>query len=242
MKNMTWTREVRVRYNADVAVIGGGMAGVSAACAAAHEGASVVLVERFAVTGGNATVGGVANWSGETAGQGAVFDQITAMQEAWGSIEPYPGPARGFDNSRRVFDHEILAVILQELLRQHGVRLLLHTRFVDVQRHGRRLGPALVCGTSGVEALQARVFIDTSGCAQLAHAARCTMLPQAQFGDLPPSLMYFVRECPDAQPQLPDGWFGPVTDQADLPLTSGSTMPHRASACERHAGFWATTS
>jgi hypothetical protein len=115
------------------------------------------------VTGGNATVGGVANWSGETAGQGAIFDEIIEMQEQWDSIAPYPGPVDGFANTNRVFDHEILAVILQELLLRHGVRLLLHTKFVDAQRTGGTLGPRADSGRVGVEALEAAVYIDATG-------------------------------------------------------------------------------
>ncbi len=218
-QHITWNRRLPLRYRCDVAVIGGGMAGVCAACAAAAEGASVILVERFAVTGGNATVGGVANWSGETAGQGAIFDEIIAMQEIWDSIAPYPGPyARG---KRRVFDHEILAVILQELLLRHGVRLLLHTRFADVQRDGDRIGPAVVMGTSGLEGLEADIYIDASGGAEVAHAAGFSMLPPGEFGPLPPSMMFFVREHAEGStPQLPEGWFDPVQNDADLPMTS----------------------
>ncbi len=216
-----WNRSVPLRYEAEVAVIGGGIAGVCAACAAAVEGAKVILVERFGVTGGNATVGGVANWSGETAGQGAIFDEIIAMQDEWNSLAPYPGPARGFSNSGRVFDHEILAVILQELLLRHGVRLLLHTRFVDIQRHGDMLGPALVAGASGVEALSASVYIDASGGGELARAADCALLPPGELGALPPSMMYFVRELADpGGPQLPEDWFTPVRREADVPMTS----------------------
>jgi len=37
---IAWTRRVPVRYTADVVVIGGGIAGVSAACAAAKTGAN----------------------------------------------------------------------------------------------------------------------------------------------------------------------------------------------------------
>lgn len=216
-----YSRHLPLRYQADVAVLGGGIAGVCAACAAAAEGSSVILVERFAVTGGNATVGGVANWCGDTAGQGRIFDEIIAMQEAWRSIRPYPGPAHGFTNQTRVFDHEILAVILQELLKRHGVKLLLHTRFVDILRDGRRLGPAVVAGASGPEALQAKVYIDCSGDASVARTSACGLLPPGDFGDLPPSLMYFVCE-DDAPvgPQLPEGWFNPVTSEDTLPMTS----------------------
>ncbi len=223
MKNnriVKWTRNINLRFHSDVAVIGGGIAGVSAACAAAAEGASVVLVERFGVTGGNATVGGVANWSGETAGQGAIFDEILTMQEAWNSISPYPGPYE-LGGANRCFDHEILAVILQEMLSQYKVRLLLHTRFIDVLRNGPLLGPALVYGASGLDAIEAAMYIDASGGAELARAAGCEMLPPGPMGSLPPSMMFFVREISEpVAPQLPSGLFKPVARSQDLPMTS----------------------
>lgn len=74
MQQALWTRRVPIRYEADVAVLGAGIAGVTAAIAAARAGAKVILIEKFAVTGGNATVGGVKGFCGETAGQGEVFD------------------------------------------------------------------------------------------------------------------------------------------------------------------------
>ena len=118
-----------MRYEADVAIIGGGIAGVSAACAAAKSGVSVILVERFAIVGGNSTTGGVASFCGETAGQGEVFDTIITELEKFKAVSPYvPYP----EADHRNFDHEILAVIYQELLLRRNVKLLLHTRFVDV--------------------------------------------------------------------------------------------------------------
>ena len=55
----------------------------------------------------------------------------------------------------RVLDHEILAVILREVLLQRGVKLLLHTGFVDVIERGGRLAEGSVAGPSGPEALHA---------------------------------------------------------------------------------------
>lgn len=227
MPSVRWSREVPLRYEADVLVAGGGIAGVGAACAAARAGASVLLVERFAVTGGNATVGGVANWSGETRGQGAIFDRILALQEEFGAIAPYPGPYQHFTRMNRVFDHEILAVILQEMLLEHGVKLLLHTRFVDVCVDGAgELTEAILCGMGGPEAARARVFIDCTGDACVARAAGFAVekgdgQTASPPGQLPPSLMFFLRERPEPEPpQLPEGWFAPVTRSEDLPMTS----------------------
>ncbi|HOH31393.1 MAG TPA: FAD-dependent oxidoreductase, partial [Candidatus Hydrogenedentes bacterium] len=117
-EELVWTRKVPVRWVADVAVIGGGIAGVTAAAAAARSGARVLLVERFAITGGMLTVGGVANFCGEMTGQGEVFDEILAGLRAWNAI--------GHERPS-VFHYETLAVVLQELLLKRNIKLLLHT-------------------------------------------------------------------------------------------------------------------
>lgn len=218
---ITYSRKVPVRYQADVAVIGGGIAGVSAACAASRSGAKVVLVERFAVAGGNSTTGGVASFCGETARQGEVFDAIIAGLEQFHAVVPYkPYPQL----SSRVFDHEILAIVLQELLLERKVKLLLHTRFVDVALTDGRITECIVAGHSGPEAIRARQFIDTTGEADVARAAGFeTMKGRPEDGlQLPMSLMFFVRHVDpkDAHPQLPEGWFEPVRRREDLPMTS----------------------
>ena len=156
-REITWSRKVPVRYQADVAVIGGGIAGVCAAAAAARSGAKVILVERFAVTGGMLTSGGVSNFCDESQVRqplGEVFTEIVADLDAWGAI--------GHGKSS-VFHYETMAVILQELLLRRGVKLLLHTRFVDARVDQGRITECIVCGASGPEALRAEQFIDCSG-------------------------------------------------------------------------------
>ena len=56
-------REIPVIARADVVVAGSGPAGVSAAIAAAREGASVVLVEQMGNVGGIATEGLMSHWT-----------------------------------------------------------------------------------------------------------------------------------------------------------------------------------
>ncbi len=218
---ITWSRRVPVRYQADVAVIGGGIAGVNTACAAARAGARVVLVERFGIPGGNLTTGGVASFCGETRGQGEIFDEIVGDLEKFQAIMPYlPYEKR----EARVFDHHILALVLQELLLRHRVKLLLHTRFVDVLRKGNRLTEAVLCGKSGPEALRAGIFVDCSGDADLTRRAGFAVRKgRPEDGmQLPMSVMFFVRHVTPAefQAQLPPGWFHPVRREEDLPMTS----------------------
>ncbi len=223
---ISWSRQIPVRYETDVAVIGGGIAGVSAACAAAKSGASVVLVERFAITGGDATTGGVAGFCGETAGQGEVFDDIVTRLEEWNAIAPYL-PYE--EKQGRAFDHEILAIVLQELLLRRGVKLLLHKRLVDVATKDSSITECVICGQSGPEALRAKVFIDCTGEGQVARQAGMeTVKGRPEDGlPLPMSMMYFVRELPERpDPQVPTGWFGTIDTEDDLPMVSARPNGH----------------
>jgi len=211
-----YQRNIPLRYQADVAVIGGGIAGVSAACAAAKSGAKVLLIERFAVTGGMLTVGGVANFCGQLHGQGEVFDEILANLRAFDAL--------GSEKKECVFHYEILAVLLQEMLIRRNVKILLHTRFVDAQVKKGRTTECIICGKSGLEAVRAKQFIDCSGEADLARAAGFEIMKgRSEDGlQLPMSLMYFVRHVPleRTAPHLPEGWFKPVRKKDDLPMTS----------------------
>lgn len=223
MDTITYTRETPVRWNVDVAVVGGGIAGVCAACAAAQTGANVALIERFAVTGGVLTAGGVANFCGETAGQGRVFDEMIAQLDAFGAVWPYAPYEHRKD--KRVFHHEVLAVVMQEMLLKYGVKLLLHTRFVDVAAAASGTIEALLLrGQSGPEALRAKQFIDCTGEGELAHLAGCeTMQGRPADGlTLPMSLMYFIRETDEenARCEMPEGWQPPVQSADELPMVS----------------------
>ena len=205
-REVAWNRRVPVRWEADVAVIGGGIAGVSAACAAAEAGAKVVLVERFAICGGDLTSGGVASFCGRMDGNGRTFDEIVANLKRWDSI----GQPRA-----EIFDHEILAIVLQELVLRHRVKLLLHTRFADVCVEDGRISACILAGFSGPEALAARQFIDCTGGGDVARTTEFEVMVAEE--SLPISMIYFVREGREGGPHMPDDW--PTTGK-DLPRRS----------------------
>lgn len=234
-----YERSIPVRYEHDVAVVGGGMAGVCAGCAAAASGASVVLIERFAVAGGVLTTGGVANFSGDPRGGGEVLDEIRSELKRYHALGPLRDSPHNTKEQR--FDHEVLALVLQEILLSRGVKLLLHTRFVDAVARDGKISELIVCGQSGPEAVRAPVFIDCTGEAQVAHAAGCeTMKGRESDGKpLAMSMMGFVRcvepeelNDPDRRYswrdtfieyspyQIPEGAFGPIGSEDDLPPVS----------------------
>ncbi len=219
--SVAWRRKVPVRYECDVAVIGGGMAGVSAAFAAARSGAKVILVEGYGVLGGNGTIGGVGSFCGETAGQGEAFDAIVEGLQAFGAIEAYrPYP----EADHRIFAPEILEVVLQELALRRGIKLLLHTQCMDVCVKNERINECILCGSSGPEALRARLYVDATGEAVVARQAGFETVKgrPADGLTLPMSLMFFVRETHGAaaSPEVPEGWFDPIRSLDALPMTS----------------------
>ena len=233
METITYSREVAVAYEADVAVIGGGIAGVCAAAAAARSGVRVVLVERFAGIGGLLTSGGVSHFCDEKAFRdplGEVFTEILRELEAWNAIGHEKPP---------MFHYEALAVILQELLLRRGVKLLLNTRLTDAcVREDGQITEVIVCGVSGPQALRARQFIDCSGESALARAAGFTILGDWATDErrIPMSMMCFVREVEGQPlwPTMPPGWSHALADvdlaqrQADavaLPPGVGDQWP-----------------
>jgi NADPH-dependent 2,4-dienoyl-CoA reductase/sulfur reductase-like enzyme len=161
-------REVPVRYNADVVVIGGGISGVSAACSAALSGVRVILVERFGMLGGSLTTGGVANFCGQIEAQGEVFDEILRDLRKFNSL--------GEGTKASVFNYEILAYVLQEMVLRRNIKVLYHTRLVDVMVKGNTVTECVICGKSGLEAIKGKLFIDCSGDADLARYAGLTTI------------------------------------------------------------------
>ncbi|MDA3962283.1 MAG: FAD-dependent oxidoreductase [Planctomycetota bacterium] len=228
------TRTLPVRDQVDLVVVGAGMGGIGAACAAARAGLRVVLVERAALLGGNATLGGVGNWCycGPLAGQGAVFADVLALQRQLGSIDPEHGwPMRinqELGRENHLFDTHVLPLVLQHLCERDGVTLCLHTDLVDVVRDGRRITAVVIHDRSGLAALRCRAVVDASGDGLVAQRAGCGVLDVADRSHpdlLAPSLMVYLRRVAAGAPQqlLADA---ATTDPRPCPRYSVWPEPH----------------
>ncbi|MCC3371830.1 FAD-dependent oxidoreductase [Cohnella sp. REN36] len=159
---------------ADVVVAGGGPAGITAAIAAGRAGANTVLVERYGFVGGMSTAAMVYPWmtfhadSGKQVIEGLAQEIVDRLIERGGS----PGHLRdtvGFVHSLTPYKAEIYQIVAMDLLREAGVKLLLHS-FVDgVETEDDRVAAVRVATKSGPIAIRGRTFVDASGDADVAY-------------------------------------------------------------------------
>ncbi len=178
----------RHEITTDVLVAGGGPAGIAAAIAAAREGVSVVLVERYGFLGGMPAAGLVYpmmtfhSKKGQVVG-GIGEEVVSRLVAAGGS----PGHVRdtiGFVPSVTPFDPEKLKLVLQQMAEEAGVRLILH---VDARADmGATCGPRPARPAvrkvllhhrgkrgSGAFAVGCRVVVDATGHGDIAASVGC---------------------------------------------------------------------
>ncbi len=184
-------RELPVLGEFDVVVIGGGIAGVAAAVAAARRSVRVCLVERYCALGGLATLGNIAVWLPLCDGRGhqviaglaeellklSICDVRTESAAAW-FLHPPACWQEGGDLKERSkkrykasFNPAAFMLALESLVIDAGITLLYDTRFCAVQREARQLTHVIVENKSGRSALAAGVFIDATGDADVCFAA-----------------------------------------------------------------------
>ena len=193
--------DVRVAAEADVVVVGGGPAGQAAALAAARNGASVTLLERYNHLGGLASGGMVLvlddMWDShlrEISVRGVCLNLIERLdalglaqfprQDEWGiapaAIQRWTRwGAFDFHTQDKphpivfaaAFDPDGFKRVALEMVAAHGVDLRLHSWFSHAWVEGRRI-KGVVCDTkSGRQAILGDVVIDTTGDLDVAAAA-----------------------------------------------------------------------
>jgi len=151
----------------DVLVAGGGPAGLAAAVAAARGRARTLLVERYGFLGGMATAGLVNPFMGFHVRRQPIIGGILAEV-----IERLrAGGGWGSRRTPLAFDSEVFKFVGDDLCREAGVELLLHTWIARPTVKGGRIESVAVENKSGRQDLRARVYIDATGDADLAARA-----------------------------------------------------------------------
>ena len=164
------------RKNYDIAVCGGGIAGVAAAVAAARRGCKTVLIEKTLQPGGLATNGLILVYLPLCDGRGNQL--LYGLPEELMLLSNKYGPCRLDENWREKnarmqvnFSPASCVLALDEVLEDAGADVWLDTVITGVQVENRRLKAVEVFNKSGVGKIEARCFIDATGDADVAFLA-----------------------------------------------------------------------
>ncbi|MBE5039118.1 FAD-dependent oxidoreductase [Ructibacterium gallinarum] len=165
MNQIKYEKQIEVRYETDVCVVGGGPAGVAAAVSAARNGAKVCLFEKEQCFGGAATVAKVPAFMRFSDGvhflAGGIGREI--FDKLYGNI----------DDTTIEFSIPVekLKTIYDDMVCEAGITFLFDTALLDVQMSGNTVEYAILQGHEQIFAVRAKYFIDATGDGFLSVAA-----------------------------------------------------------------------
>jgi flavin-dependent dehydrogenase len=147
-------------FESDVAVVGGGLAGVAAAVAAARAGVDVCLIERYGFLGGTATGGLVAGFQAGPDVKGrpvirGIYEEICERLKTYDAIRQ--------STLRTRFDPEMMKFVALDLCEDAGVRILLHSLVYEVGIKDRRVEELHLYNKRGPRRAIAQVYVDATG-------------------------------------------------------------------------------
>ncbi len=168
-------RRVPLYGEYEVAVLGGGPAGIAAAVAAARAGRRTLLIERYGFLGGMGTAAGVTNFCGLHANvhgemhrvvQGIASDLLARIDRLGGLNAPHLILGKIL---AQAYDTAAYKIAADDLLASHRVDVLFHALGAGVvMQDVRRIGTVMVETKAGRQAVAAELFIDCSGDGDLA--------------------------------------------------------------------------
>ncbi len=168
----------------DVAVCGGGFAGISAALAAARLGKKVILFEREYLPGGLGTAGLITIYLPLCDGYGhqvsfGIAEELLKLSVTYGAEARYPanwldGVGTRTEKDPRYmvqYNAQTFALLAERLLLREGVEILYGSCVVGAQVEGGRIKTLTVANKSGLLDYSVRSVVDATGDCDVAHFA-----------------------------------------------------------------------
>ncbi len=143
-------------YKSEVAVIGGGVAGLAAAVSAARAGAETSLIESYGFLGGSATAGLVGRFQEgpDVKGSPVIEGLYREICNRLVAYEAYRDD---------LFDPEMMRYVAFDLCEESGVRLLLRATVYKVETSDRRVESVLFTTKQGPGQIEAHSYVDATG-------------------------------------------------------------------------------
>ena len=177
-------KQVQITYDCDVLIAGGGTAGISAALAAARQGAKVILAEQEWVLGGLATAGLVTVFLPLCDGRGTqhifgICEELLKLSIKYGHEDRFPDAWLGAcDEEKRKtqryevqFNPQMFALAAEQLLQEHGVKILYGTKVLNVHKDNGRIDAAVINNREGTFAISVKNIVDCTGDAEVCMLA-----------------------------------------------------------------------
>ena len=222
-------------YKTDLCVVGGGMAGLCCAIAAARHGIKVVLVHDRPVLGGNAS-SEIRMWIGGAHGkdnrESGIIEEIFLENF-------YQNPALKYS----IWD----SVLYEKAMAEENITLLLNSSCLDITMDGNRI-VSIKAWQSNAETfhtVEAKYFADCSGDSILAPLSGANFMygreAKAEFGErIPPdvadkktmgmSCLFQIRETDHKVEFTPPKWAYTYETDAEL--------PYKEHTNDKNCNFW----
>lgn len=180
----------------DIAVIGGGPAGLATAITAAREGKKVLLADKNGFLGGNMTIGlpllGFLDEHGNQCISGFAEEFVQRLQErnACYGIRICPK-----HNSTANVDAEAVKILAFQMCKEAGVDVLLHVEAIDATVENGKLQNVTLFGKCNRIVVSADLFVDCTGDGDVAYLAGCSFgLGRGEEHELmPPTVMCTIE-------------------------------------------------
>jgi len=155
----------------DIIIVGGGISGTIAAISASRKGAKTLVVEKNGFLGGMLTAGGVGPMMTFHAGHKQVIKGITEelinRLVTKGKSPGHITDTTKYTYSVTPFDAESMKHEMEIMLLENGGNILYNTMLAGVEISSSRIRCITVCNKAGLTRLEAKVFIDATGDADL---------------------------------------------------------------------------